>query len=126
MPSRIVVAKELADIFKVLSHPDRLRIIEELRAGQMDVNTLHMSLGLPATRVSQHLSLLRAHRLVTDSRDGRHVYYALTQPDLAAWVVDGLRFIESRMASDSQGRRALRKARELWSTENPASKPNDK
>lgn len=122
MPSRVVVAKELADIFKVLSHPDRLRIIEELRAAPMDVNTLHEALDLPATRVSQHLSLLRAHRLVTDSRDGRHVYYALTQPDLATWVVDGLRFIETRMTSDSQGRRALRKARELWTKPTPPSK----
>jgi DNA-binding transcriptional ArsR family regulator len=120
MPSRIVVAKELSEIFKVLSHPDRIRIVEELRRGEIDVNTLHEVLDLPATRVSQHLTLLRAHRIVTDVRDGRHVYYHLTQPDLADWVIDALRFIEARMNDDSRNRRALRRARELW-TANPPS-----
>lgn len=117
VPSRVVVAKELAGIFKVLSHPDRIRLVEELRNGKVDVNTLHEKLELPASRVSQHLALLRAHRIVADSRDGRRVYYQLTQPDLAEWVVDGVRFIEARMHSDWQGRRAIRKARELWNAE---------
>lgn len=121
MPSRVIVAKELAEIFKVLSHPDRIRIVEELRVDEVDVNTLHEKLGLPSTRVSQHLGLLRAHRIVADSRNGRHVYYHLTQPDLATWVIEGLRFIEARMGSDSEARRALRKARELWSPEGEQS-----
>ena len=120
MPTRVVVAKELARIFKVLSHPDRIRLIEELRRSEVDVNTLHEKLDLPASRVFQYLALLRAHRIVADSRDGRHVYYQLTQPDLADWVIDGLRFIETRMESDWQGRRAVRKARELWSAETPS------
>jgi len=40
MPDRKVVAKELADIFKITANPDRIRMIEELRAGEKDVNTL--------------------------------------------------------------------------------------
>jgi DNA-binding transcriptional ArsR family regulator len=120
VPSRVVVAKELASIFKVLSHPDRIRLVEELRRSELDVNTLHETLGLTASRVSQHLALLRAHRIVADTRDGRHVYYHLTQPDLAEWAIDGLRFIEARMESDWQGRRAVRRARELWSAEMPS------
>jgi DNA-binding transcriptional ArsR family regulator len=116
MPSRVVVAKELADIFKVLSHPDRIRLVEELRTQERDVNTLHGILDLPATRVSQHLSLLRAHRIAEERREGRHVFYHLTQPDLAAWITDGLRFIEARMSGDSQNRKLLNRARKLWST----------
>ncbi|MFT6116352.1 MAG: hypothetical protein ACJARY_001957, partial [Candidatus Azotimanducaceae bacterium] len=34
MPDRQLVAKELADIFKIVAHPDRIRIIEELRTGE--------------------------------------------------------------------------------------------
>lgn len=116
MPSRIVVAKELADIFKVLSHPDRVRLVEELAGDEKDVNTLHQDLELPAARVSQHLSLLRAHRIVGERREGRHVYYQLAQPGLAKWIIDGLRFIDARMSEDLQSRKALQRARKLWST----------
>jgi len=119
MPSRIPIAKELADIFKMLSHPDRIRLIEELRAGERDVKSMHELLDLPATRVSQHLALLRAHRVVEERREGRHVYYHLTQPDLADWIIDGLRFLEARLTDDSRHLELLDRARELWSADQP-------
>ena len=114
MPSRVLVAKELSDIFKMLSNPDRIRLVEELRSRERDVNTLHLTLDLPATRVSQHLSLLRAHRIVEERREGRHVFYHLTQPDLADWIIDGLRFIDARMSGDFRNRKLLSRARKLW------------
>ena len=88
MPSRQVVARELADIFKVVAHPDRIRLIEELRIGEKDVNTLMLALELPGPRVSQHLSLMRAHRIVEERRDGRHHFYHLTQPEIAGWIIE--------------------------------------
>ena len=104
MPSRIVVAKELSEMFKMFSHPDRVRLVEELRAGERDVSTLSEHLELPATRVSQHLGLLRTHRIVEERREGRHVFYHLVQPDVADWITEALRFIEVRMNGDSQNR----------------------
>ena len=112
MPSRQVVAKELAELFKVVAHPDRIRLIEELRSGEKDVNTLVEILDLPGPRVSQHLSLLRAHRFVEERRDGRHHYYHLTQPDMAEWIIEGLDFIEGRMSGIS--RSTIKTARRLW------------
>ncbi len=117
MPSRQVVAKELAEIFKIVANPDRIRLIEELRAGEKDVNTLAQILDLPSPRVSQHLSLMRAHRLVEERRDGRHHYYHLIQPEIAAWIVDGLDFIEGRMSGVPKS--SIKTARRLWSA--PAS-----
>lgn len=114
MPSRQVVAKELSEIFKVIAHPDRIRLIEELRSGEKDVNTLGGTLGLPGPRVSQHLSLLRLHRVVEERRDGRHHYYHLTQPEIADWITEGLDFIEGRMAGVS--RSAIDTARRLWTS----------
>jgi len=113
MPSREVVARELSEIFKLIAHPDRIRVIEELRSGEKDVNTLVESLSLPGPRVSQHLSLLKAHRIVEERRDGRHHYYHLTQPEIAEWIIEGLAFIEGRMGIDSS---AIRSARRLWSS----------
>ena len=113
MPSRQLIAKELAEIFKIIAHPDRVRIIEELRAGEKDVKTLVDTLDLPGPRVSQHLSLLRAHRIVEERRDGRHHYYHLIQPEIADWIVDGANFIEGRMTGVSQSE--INSARRLWS-----------
>jgi DNA-binding transcriptional ArsR family regulator len=122
MPDRKVAAKELADIFKILAHPDRIRIIEELRPEEKDVNTLVERLDLPGSRVSQHLSLMRAHRIVEERRDGRHHYYHLVQPELADWIIEALAFVEGRLGGLRKS--TLVKARRLWSeeTENDPSR----
>lgn len=116
MPSRQIVARELADIFKIIAHPDRIRLIEELRAGERDVNSLAAVLDLPAPRVSQHLSLLRANRLVEERRDGRHHYYHLIQPEIAEWIVESIDFIEGRISGLSKTQ--IKAARQLWSRQN--------
>ncbi|MEM1260884.1 MAG: metalloregulator ArsR/SmtB family transcription factor [Pseudomonadota bacterium] len=113
MPDRLVVAKELAEIFKVAAHPDRIRMIEELRQNECDVNSLAERLDLPGPRVSQHLALMRAHRLVEERRDGRRHFYHLTQPEIAQWIVAGLDFVEGRLAGVTPS--AIRSARALWS-----------
>lgn len=112
MPSRQVIARELAEIFKLVAHPDRIRLIEELAKQEQDVNSLAKVLELPGTRVSQHLSKLRAHRFVEERRDGRHHYYQLTHPDIAGWIVDGVDFIEKRANGVSE--QEIRSARRLW------------
>ena len=124
MPSRAIVAKELGSILKVIAHPDRIRMIEELRTGEKDVNTLVEVLDLPGPRVSQHLSLMRAHRLVDERRDGRHHFYHLSQPEIAGWITQGLDFVEGRMGGLSKS--AIEAARELWSADDPKSVTNPK
>ena len=113
MPDRKVVAKELAELFKIVANPDRIRIIEELRSGEKDVNTLVEALDLPGPRVSQHLSLMRAHRIVEERRDGRRHCYHLTQPEMATWIIEGLDFVEGRIGAVSK--QTITKARKLWS-----------
>jgi len=115
MPSRQLVAKELADVFKVLAHPDRIRLVEELGGGEKDVNTLTELLDLPGPRVSQHLSLLRVHRIVEERRDGRRHFYHLVQPQIAAWIVSGLNFVEGRLAGIDAS--AVEAARRLWAAQ---------
>lgn len=120
MPKRVVVSRELAELFKLLAHPDRLRLIEELRLGERDVNGIAAALDLPATRVSQHLAPLRAHRIVADRREGRNHYYCLTHPGIATWIVEALEFIEirNRIAQGAD----IDEVRELWTADTvPAS-----
>ncbi len=114
MPSRQLIAKELAEIFKVIAHPDRIRLIEELRGGESDVNSLAKTLDLPGPRVSQHLSLMRAHKLVDERRDGRRHLYSLIQPEIAGWIVEGVDFIEGR--NTGINKTVIKNARRLWTT----------
>lgn len=120
MPSRDIAAKELAKAFSVLSHPDRVRIIEELGSGEKDVNSLRAVLGVSHSRTSQNLAVLRTNRLVTERRDGRHVFYRLSQPELAGWILEGLRFIEGDLQASEARLSAFEEARQKWGGE-PAS-----
>lgn len=113
MASRIVVAKELSELMKIISHPDRLRLIEEMRTGERDVNTLAETLNLPQARVSQHIALMRAHRLLEETRDGRRHLYSLKQPEIADWILDGIEFIKEPMRGATVAE--LKEARTLWS-----------
>ena len=113
MPSRQVVAKEMAEIFGVLAHPDRIRIVEELRHDEKDVTSLANALGLETPRMSQHLRLLRMHGVVVERREGRRHFYHLNNPDMAAWIVQGLTFIEQRIAGVTKSN--ISAARRLWS-----------
>lgn len=119
LPSRIIVSRELAELLKLLAHPDRLRLIEELRLGERDVGGIALALDLPATRISQHLAQLRSHRIVEDRREGRNHYYRLTHPGIAAWIVEALEFVEvrHRLGESLQ----INEVRELWTTDTPAT-----
>ena len=120
MPSQMIVARELADLLKLLAHPDRLRLIAQLRSTESDVTGLAAALALPATRVSQHLALLRAHRLVEERRAGRTHFYRLVHPALAAWIVEALPFVDIRNRLDEAGHIDTVRAR--WSE--PAAAPS--
>lgn len=114
MPHRVLVSKELAGFMGVLSHPNRIRIIEELRDGEHDVNALREALGISHSGVSQLLMVLRANRLVAERRQGRRVFYHLRQPEIAGWLLEATRFLEKEFAEADELRKAIGKIREEW------------
>ena len=83
----------------------------------MDVNSLQQVLEISHSAVSQNLSILRAHRLVRERRDGRRVIYALADPRLAGWLLDGLSFIEMEIRQGEEVRSAVETVRSLWGQE---------
>lgn len=73
-----------ANLFKGLAHPFRIRILELLSASaEMNVADLQAETGLEASHLSQHLAVLRRHRLVESQRRASHVYYRLADPLVA-------------------------------------------
>ncbi|MCA9807483.1 MAG: winged helix-turn-helix transcriptional regulator [Cyanobacteria bacterium HKST-UBA06] len=81
------VLKSVADVFRVLSHPDRIRLVGLLHQQEMDVTELHEKVGISQSSVSQHLKLLKMNHLVEERREGRHVYYHLKNPDIIQVVM---------------------------------------
>jgi len=116
MPHRLLVTRELAALLAVLGHPHRIRIIEELRDGESDVKSLQGTLGISHSGVSQHLMVLRAHRIVSERRQGRHVFYRLRHPAMASWLLEATEFLEQE-SETRELREAIREARRAWGGE---------
>jgi DNA-binding transcriptional ArsR family regulator len=114
MPWRALLTKEMADFLGVLAHPHRVRIIQELRSGELDVNGLQTILEISHSRVSQHLSILRSHRVVIERREGRHVFYRLLQPKLSQWLLEGLEFLQHESVHHAEVSAAVKKSKSLW------------
>lgn len=73
-----------ANLFKGLAHPVRIRVLELLSgAPEMSVAELIEETGLEASRLSQHLAVLRRFLLVTSERRGSLVYYRLAHAEVA-------------------------------------------
>ena len=93
MPYKLLVSQQLAELFNVLSHPLRLRILVELRSGELCVNSLRERLGVRQSSVSQHLALLKSQNLIKERRHGRFVLYRLAYRELPVWISDAIPFI---------------------------------
>ena len=73
------VIERAAALLKAVGDPGRLRLLERLaRGGEHCVSELAESENEGMSTVSQRLRLLRAEQLVSRRREGKHVYYALT------------------------------------------------
>lgn len=72
----------VAERFKVLSDPARLRILSALRPGELTVTALVEETGLSQANTSKHLALLHTLGFVRRRRDGLHVHYALADRDI--------------------------------------------
>ena len=114
MPFRITAVRELGSLLGVLSHPHRLLIIEELRAGERDVATLAAALGVSPSGVSQHLAQLRLMHVVTERREARHAFYRLCNPALAAWLLGGFSFVAEDAQRAEGIAQAVAKAQKHW------------
>jgi len=68
------------ELLKVISHPVRIRILEELVKGVKCVSDFEDFLELRQPNISQHLSLLRQSGIVDYYVDGRLRCYFLVDP----------------------------------------------
>ena len=86
-----------AELFKALSHPTRIRILELLREGEKGVSQLQQALGAEGSTVSQQLAILRMKNLVDTRRAGNAIYYRLKDAQIADLLDAARRIFEAHV-----------------------------
>ena len=71
-----------AQFFKLLMHPARLAILNELRKDEACVCHLEAMLGYRQSYISQHLMVLREAGVLQDRREGWNIFYHVTRPEI--------------------------------------------
>ncbi len=69
-----------AEMFRALSHPARIRILETLANGERSVGELQPEIGIELSHLSQQLGVLRRAGLVTSRKEGQSVFYSVKDP----------------------------------------------
>ena len=99
MPVPLYQAK--AEFFRMLGHPVRIRVLELLQEGPMPVRDLLAQIEVERSNLSQQLAVLRRSGIVTATRDGDTVVYALAGGDVAD-LMRAARKILTELLSDQQ------------------------
>lgn len=100
MPVPLYQAK--AEFFRTLGHPVRIQILELLQDGPLQVRELLPALGIEPSALSQQLAVLRRAGIVTATRDGSTVTYALAASDVAELMGAARRFLTEVLASQGE------------------------
>ncbi|MFI4998556.1 MAG: ArsR/SmtB family transcription factor [Reyranellales bacterium] len=81
-------AVALADLFRLLGDPSRLRIVVSCLRTPLAVSDIADKLGLSVSLVSHHLRLLKGARLVRAERQGKQIFYGADDVHVRRMVED--------------------------------------
>src|SRR5437899_620528 len=87
-----------AQLFRVLGHPLRIRILELLADGERTVGDLQAALGLDSSGASQHLAALRQQGVLERRRAGVSVYYRIRDPRVSQLLVVAKELLTSALS----------------------------
>lgn len=93
-PIHEVPTDEHADIvaqtFRILADPTRVKILWALLRGESSVSALAEAVGSPGPAVSQHLAKLRLAGLVDSRREGTFIYYSAQDAHIQRLLAEAL------------------------------------
>jgi DNA-binding transcriptional ArsR family regulator len=101
-----------AEFFRALAHPVRIRLLEVLStAGEQNVQSLQVRLGIEQPIVSQQLARLRASGIVVSRKQATTVSYALADPMIADLLKVAKEILNRRLVGAQALLRELRRDR---------------
>ena len=86
LPDDLVVL--IAERFRALAEPTRIKLLDRLRAGEATVQELTDVVGSTQQNVSKHLTVLRHAGIVRRRKDGNHVHYSIQDDGVFALCED--------------------------------------
>jgi DNA-binding transcriptional ArsR family regulator len=72
----------VAQRFRVLGEPMRIRLLDRLHEGDATVGELQQALGASQQNISKHLGILHAAGMVSRTKDGNHTRYSISDPSV--------------------------------------------
>ena len=94
-PRKIDTAQHLADLFKTLGDPTRIKILSLLtKTEEMRVYDIADSLTMGQSAISHQLRVLRSARLVKFRRDGKEVLYSIDDDHVMKLLGQGLEHVQ--------------------------------
>lgn len=99
-----------ANLFKALAHPARIRVLEIMSAntGPTSVRDMLDATDIEPTLLSQHLSVLKRHRVVKAQRVGNAVFYELAHPKILELLVIARTFLADTLGAQRDQLEALK------------------
>ncbi len=88
-----VLLKELADFYKVFGDSTRIKILCVLLESEMCVCDLAEVLGMTQSAISHQLRVLKQMKLVKNRREGKTVYYSLSDGHIQTIISQGMEHI---------------------------------
>ena len=74
------VIELVAERFRVLGEPMRIKVLEQLSLGEASVSELQDALGASQQNISKHLGILHAAGMVSRTKQGNRAIYAISDP----------------------------------------------
>ena len=87
---------DLAELYKVFGDTTRIRILYALFEAELCVNDMAQLLGLSQTAVSHQLRVLKNNKLVTFRKEGKIVFYSLSDDHVRSIIETGMEHIEEQ------------------------------
>ena len=90
------VAAHVAELFRAFSDTSRVRILSAIVDQELNISSLAQLVGVTESGVSHHMRGLRQMHLVQARRDGKEVFYSLTDPHIIALFRQGVDHIQEK------------------------------
>ena len=84
---------DLAELFKVFGDSTRIRILFALFEEERCVSDIAQSLAITQSAISHQLKILKQSKLVKSRRDGKQIYYALSDDHVRSIIGQGLEHV---------------------------------
>lgn len=89
-------AAHVAELFRSFSDTSRVRILSAIIQQELNTSKIAEMVGLTESAVSHHMRGLRQMRIVQARREGKEVYYSVTDPHIVDLFEQGVRHTQEK------------------------------